>query len=56
MDQLPVDSHWAIPCQFTPLEPDEAGAAELAEPLLELPELLLDELLLDELPELLLEA
>ena len=59
MDQLPVDSHWAMPCQLTPLEPDEAGAAELAEPLLELPELLLDELLpelLDELPELLLEA
>jgi len=53
MDQLLVDSQLAIPSQLMPLEPEEAGAAEL---LLEEPESLLEEaeLLLEE-AELLLE-
>src|SRR5664279_2578212 len=36
MDQLPVDSHCAMPCQLMPLELAETGAAELEEPLPEL--------------------
>ena len=34
-----VDSHWAMPFQLMPLEPEEAGAAELDDPILELLEL-----------------
>ena len=48
IDQLPVDSHWAMPLQLMPLEPDEAGAAELAELLLEEPALLDEPALLEE--------
>ena len=49
MDQLLVDSHEAMPSQLMPLEPEETGAAELAELLLE------DSALLDE-PALLEES
>ena len=48
IDQLPVDSHWAMPLQLMPLEPEETGAAELAELLLEEPALLDEPALLEE--------
>ena len=48
MDQLLVDSHEAMPSQLMPLEPEETGAAELAELLLEEPALLDEPALLEE--------
>ena len=60
MDQLLVDSHEAMPSQLMPLEPEETGAAELAELLLEEPALLDEPALLEESaleePALVLEA